>query len=118
METAEKIAAAAEKASFKRDGEKMDYTEASLVEVEDMLDEAADYLSAMTPEQITNVVQNVGCYILEVGRREFGGRYLWQDDRDQPVLVVGEPAFRVAMITWDKVRGRLSGDDGDNIPFF
>ena len=34
------------------------------------------------------------------------------------MLVVGEPAFRVAMIARDKVRGRLSGDRGDNLPFF
>jgi hypothetical protein len=53
-----------------------------------------------------------------VGRREFGGRYLWHDERDQPVLVVGEPNFRVAMIAWDKVRGRVGGDAGENIPFF
>ncbi|MEO3924176.1 hypothetical protein ABGB07_10000 [Micromonosporaceae bacterium B7E4] len=33
-------------------------------------------------------------------------------------LVVGEPMFRVAMATWDKVKGRLSGDEADNIPFF
>jgi hypothetical protein len=33
-------------------------------------------------------------------------------------LVVGEPAFRVAIMTWDKVRGQLSGDPADNIPFF
>jgi hypothetical protein len=34
------------------------------------------------------------------------------------VLIVGEPLFHVAMITFDKVRGRLSGDASDNIPFF
>jgi hypothetical protein len=34
------------------------------------------------------------------------------------VLVVGEPSFHVAMISWDKVRGRLNGDEADNIPFF
>jgi len=32
--------------------------------------------------------------------------------------VVGEPEFHVAMITWDKVKGRLSGDTADNVPFF
>lgn len=34
------------------------------------------------------------------------------------VIVVGEPEFHVAIITWDKVAGRLSGDPADNIPFF
>lgn len=39
-------------------------------------------------------------------------------DRDAPVLVVGEPRFRVAILTWDKTKGRLLGDEADNIPFF
>ena len=34
------------------------------------------------------------------------------------MLVVGEPAFHVALITWDKVRGRLEGDAADHLPFF
>ena len=72
MELSGMIASAAEKASRRRDGEEMGYSEASLVEVEHMLDEAAEYLSEMTPKQVTNLVQNVGCYILEVGRRAFG----------------------------------------------
>ena len=32
--------------------------------------------------------------------------------------MVGEPAFRVALLAWDRVRGRLSGDAAANIPFF
>jgi hypothetical protein len=96
----------------------LDYSEASLAVVEEMLDEAGRWLTGLTPDQISTLVEDLGCYILEVGRREFGGRYQWHDGRDQPVLVVGEPAFRVALITWDRVRGRLGGDAGDNIPFF
>lgn len=46
------------------------------------------------------------------------GRYSWYDQPDQPVLVVGDPTFRVAILAWDKVRGRLGGDAGDNIPSF
>lgn len=101
-----------------RNGMKLDYTETSLAVVEDMLAEAAAYSDSMTPDQLTILAQDFGCYILEVGRREFGGRYSWFDQRDQPVLVVGEPTFRLALLAWDKVRGRLSGDEGDNIPFF
>ena len=64
------------------------------------------------------VAEDFGCYVLEVGRRAFGGRYLWHDGRRQPVLVVGEPACRVAILAWDKCRGRLLGEEADNIPFF
>ncbi len=101
-----------------RDGGGLDYSEGSLAVVESMLAEAAAFVAEMTPDQVTTLAQDFGCYILEVGRREFGGRYLWHDQRDQPVLVVGEPALRVAILAWDKVRGRLGGDAGDNISFF
>lgn len=118
---AEDIRSSAEKAAKafeRRSGGNLDYTEASLKLIEEMLEEAADFTPDMSPEIIQNLVENFGCYILEVGRNEFGGAYRWHEGRDQPVLVVGEPGFHVAMITWDKVRGRLNGDEADNIPFF
>jgi len=99
-------------------GDELDYSEASLAVVEKILEASPEWLDELTPEQVANLIQDFGCYILEVGRREFGGRYFWHDGREQPVLVVGEPAFRVAILAGDKVRGRLSGDEGDNIPFF
>jgi hypothetical protein len=62
-------------------------------------------------------VQYAGCYILEVARRAHGGTFYWHEARAQPVLVVGEPAYHVALLTWDRVRRRLAGDPADNIPF-
>lgn len=96
----------------------LDFSEPSLAILEQMAEEVAGYYEDMTPEQRETASQQFGCYILEVGRWQFGGRYAWFEQRNQPVLIVGEPAFRVAMITWDKVLGRLSGDSADNIPFF
>jgi hypothetical protein len=118
-EIAEQIARAAEDAvAFCRSRGGLDYSENSLAVVEETLAEAADFVTDLDSDQAVGFIQDFGCYILEVGRREFGGRYLWHADRDQPVLVVGEPTFRVALLAWDKVRGRLGGDKGDNIPFF
>lgn len=96
----------------------LDYSQASLKLVEEMLAEAAEFVEEIPSEDFATLVQNFGCYLMEVGRKEFGGRYYWLKDREQPVLVVGEPEYRVAMLGWEKVRGRLSGDEGDNIPFF
>jgi hypothetical protein len=118
---ANEVALAAARAvsiSKDRNGTPLDFSEASLALVEEMLEECSAAVDEMTPKQLEMLVEDFGCYILEVGRKEFGGRYYWFDQREQPVLVVGEPAFRVAMITWDKVRGRLKGDKADNIPFF
>jgi hypothetical protein len=100
----------------RRAGDRLDYSAASLQAVEEMLAEAStQVLSAASRDAL---VELLGCYILEVGMRTHGGRYAWYEDRKQPVLVVGEPNFHVAIITFDKVRGRLSGNRGDNIPFF
>ena len=70
------------------------------------------------PTKQDALVRILGSYVLEVGRREFGGKFYWHDGRDQPVLVVGEPDYRIAILTFDKVRGRLFGDQADNIPLF
>jgi hypothetical protein len=96
--------------------DRLDYSEASLAVIEEMLAEAADY--ELTEDLATNIAEQTGCYILEVGRRTHGGRYVWFEARNAPVLLVGEPDFRVALLTWDKTRGRVSGDEADNIPFF
>jgi hypothetical protein len=101
-----------------RSGDSLDYSELSLSMVEDILAEASDFIDQMPEDQIDALVHMLGSYILEVGRREFGGKYYWHDERDQPVLVVGEPDCKIALLAFDKVRGRLSGDEGDNIPFF
>lgn len=98
--------------------EGLDYSEASLVIVDRLLAESSRWIGELTPIQIDGFVTEFSCYILEVGRKEFGGRYLWHDGREALVLVVGEPDFRVAILAWDKVKGRVGGDAGDNIPFF
>ncbi len=96
----------------------LDHSITSLAIIEEILAEASEFFSKLTKDQVRTIVQEVGCYILAVGHRQFGGAYFWHDDRAQPVLVVGEPEMHVAIMTWDKVSGRLSGDSSDNILFF
>ncbi|MCC3316788.1 hypothetical protein [Nocardia africana] len=115
------IVSAAERAvalSKARDGQVLDYSEASLAIVEDLLAEISSYAADMTDTEVQTLVECFGCYVLEVGRRAHGGRYQWFDQREEPILVVEGPDFRIAMITWGRVRGRIEGDPGDNIPFF
>jgi hypothetical protein len=96
----------------------LDFTEQSLRSVDELLAQFAAARGEYSEKDLVTIERLVGCYILEVGRRTFGGAYRWFDQRKQPVLVVGEPTFHVAMITWDKVRGRMAGDEADDIPFF
>jgi hypothetical protein len=98
-------------------GEPPDYSEASLAVVDEALAEAASWEDDLTPDELRNFARSFGCYVLEVARRAFGGRYRWYEQREAPVLVVGEPAFRVALLTWDQVRGRLAGDLSCSIRF-
>lgn len=93
----------------------LDYSEASLKMVEDMLEETSAAGAGPNAESVATIFSS---YILEVGRRQFGGRYCWYQKGNQPVLVVGEPRFRIAIITLDRVRSRMQGNEEDNIPFF
>lgn len=96
----------------------LDYSVSSLSVVESLLAEASDFTDKLPDSQVDALVQMFGSYILEVGRREFGGKYCWHDGCDQPILVVGEPDHKIAIMAFDKVRGRLAGDEADNIVFF
>ncbi len=96
----------------------LDYSESSLSAVEDMLAQASGFATQMPADQIDGLVRILGSYVLEVGRREFGGKYYWHEEREQPVLVIGEPDYKIAVLAFDKVRGRLFGDQADNVPFF
>lgn len=117
----QEVAAAAERAITslqQRAGGRLDYSIASHEVVDAMLEEASAYVAELDEDVVTGLVQQLGCYVLEVGRRAFGGEYFWHDEGEQPILVVGEPQAHVAIMTWSKVTGRLTGDVADNIPFF
>ncbi len=101
-----------------RAGGRLDFSIASLAVVDEMLVEVSAYVADLDEAVVTGLVQQLGCYVLEVGRRAFGGEYFWHDEGEQPILVVGEPAAHVALMTWSKVVGRLTGDSGDDIVFF
>ncbi len=108
----------AERASLLFQERGLDFSEASLEVVAELLAEAAVDLDDRSTEQLSALVELFGCYILEVGRRQYGGEYFWLEDRHEPLLVVGEPTTHIAIASWGKVRGRLNGDESDNIPFF
>ena len=117
-ELPDEIAKAAERAvrmAADRGGAPLDYSEASISLVEEIVAEAAGY--QLSQAQRRTLAEDFGSYVLEVARRTYGGRYVWYQDRE-PVLMVGDEESHVAIATWAKVGGRLSGDEADNIPFF
>ena len=117
----EEVTTAAERAVTSlqaRAGGRLDFSVASLAAVDEMLTEVSAYVADLDEAVVTGLVQQLGCYVLEVGRRAYGGEYFWHDEGEQPILVVGEPAAHVALMSWSKVVGRLTGDVGDDIEFF
>ena len=114
LATAERAVAALQE----RAGGRLDWSVASLAAVDEMLVEVSEYVADLDEAVVTGLVQQLGCYVLEVGRRAFGGQYFWHEEGEQPVLVVGEPDAHVALMTWSKVTGRITGDAGDDIVFF
>jgi len=100
-----------------RAGGRLDGSPASLEVVDELLAEAAGYAAELPESSVVGLMQQLGCYALEVARRRFGGTLYWHEEGEQPVLVVGEPHAHVGLMTWSKAMGRLAGDEGDQLAF-
>ncbi len=103
----------------------LDYSVKSLAVVDDVLDvlyrEAADTTAKnhmFILETKDAVAMDAGCYILEVAKRNFGGRYAWITEWNEPTIVTGEPEYSVSLGACSKAKGRIDNGDEDNIPFF
>lgn len=101
-----------------RAGQVLEYTDASIEVVEEMLDEAAAHAKRMSEAQLRRLSQDVGCYVLEVARRNHGGSYVWSEDRNEPGLLAGEPRASITLFCWNKVYDRLRGGEPHAIPPF
>ncbi|GIO34823.1 MULTISPECIES: hypothetical protein [Paenibacillus] len=93
-----------------------DFSVESLRPLDDLLDEISDFVT--DDEHLDSVCSMAGCYIFEVARRNYGGEYYWAAEKEQPVLITGEPAFSISIFAFDKVRGRLANGSEDDIPFY
>ena len=86
--------------------------------VDEALDEASNFYDGMTEAMRKSLIQSAGSYIFEVARSNFGGKYFWYEQLDQPILVTGQPDFEMSLLAFEKVKGRLENGAEDNIPFF
>ena len=94
----------------------LDFSIKSLDEIDDFLDEMCNY--DLDEDSIYNIYTMVGSYVFEVARRQYGGRYYWLNEEQQPILVEGEPDFTVSIKAWDKVKKYLKNGSEDNIAFW
>ncbi len=95
-----------------------DFSIKSLEEVDDLLEEMSEY--TIDDDTMCNMCTMVGSYVFETARRNvaIGGSYYWMEEEEQPILVVGEPDFSVAIKAWEKVKKRFENGEEDNIPFY
>lgn len=93
-----------------------DYSVLSLLKLDDLLEELFEY--QIDDHTLDSVSSMAGCYIFEVARRNYGGLYFWVQERDQPVLVTGEPEYSISIFAFDKVRGRIRNGKEDDIPYY
>lgn len=97
----------------------LDYTVSSLAILDDeirrLLSENKD---DMDSEMLEDIIAQAGSYIFEVARRNFGGKYFWYDQLNQPILVTGQPEFEVSILAFNKVKGRIDNGTEDNIQFY
>ncbi|MFT3663167.1 MAG: hypothetical protein QM809_17910 [Gordonia sp. (in: high G+C Gram-positive bacteria)] len=113
-ELADEMTAVAMRFAAAYDGDGLDFGRESLVR----LDEILDGVHRSGAQSADDVAMGAACYVFEVARREFGGRFLAFDEQNPVVLVVGEPEFRVGLCAIGKTRGRITLGAEDHIPFF
>ena len=95
-----------------------DYSVKSLESLDELLDNFADFAEKLDDEMKSDLIAQAGSYIFEVARRNFGGKYFWYDQLDQPILVTGLPNYEISLVAFDKVKMRIENGKEDNIPFF
>lgn len=96
----------------------LDFSVKSLNIVDQILEDASDFYEEMNEDQRQNIITKAGSYIFEVARQNFGGKYFWYNNLNQPILVTGQPQFEMSFLAFEKVKGRLKNGSEDNIPFF
>jgi hypothetical protein len=82
------------------------------------LDQAEKSKNDISDDKKSWIVSRTSAYISEIARMNFGGRYYWNSDLNIPVLVIGEPKYKLHLLTYNKVIGRIEKGIEDNIPFF
>ena len=99
-------------------GGTLDYSVKSLTVLDELLEQFHQNKDDVDDEMKSDLIGQAGGYIFEVARRNYGGRYFWFDQLNEPILVTGQPIFEISITAFDKVRMRIENGKEDNIPFY
>lgn len=91
----------------------LDYSERSIPDLEQALENVTEFIDTIDEDARELTAQRFGCYLLMVGFKTFGGRFLWHEGRDQPPAgpVAREPRRRRLPPGQRKPRDRRSAGD-------
>jgi hypothetical protein len=99
--------------------DRLDYSESSLAILDnEILSLFSENKDDMDSGMLEDIIAQAGSYIFEVARRNYGGKYYWYDQLNQPILVTGQPEFEISILAFEKVKQRIANGTEDNIPFF
>ncbi len=84
-----------------RSKEEFDYSIDSLQQLDYFVKSLCN--NNFTDDEFYGVCKFTGSYVFEVLHRELGGRFLWTQKGQQPVLVIGEPDFTIQVKAWQRI---------------
>lgn len=96
----------------------LDFTVNSLIALDELLEQFHENQKDIDEEMKSDVIAQAGSYVFEVARRNYGGKYFWYDQMNQPILVTGQPNFEISIIAFDKVKMRIENGKEDQLPFY
>lgn len=100
------------------EGVTLDFSVESLHDLDQIIESNTEVYKESNDNTKRIMVMKIGSYIFEVARQNFGGKYYWYDNLDQPILITGQPEFEMSLLAYEKVKGRFENGPEDNIPFF
>ncbi|MDR0229364.1 MAG: hypothetical protein LBI72_09910 [Flavobacteriaceae bacterium] len=98
--------------------DELDYSVESLKVVDNILDDIACHYEDIDATILHIIVTLTSSYIFEVAKRNFGGKYYWYEELQQPIFVTSKPHFEVSLLVFEKVKRRLKYGYDDHIPLF
>ena len=110
------ISTAEEFAEHYGDRWNFDFSRESLLNVNELLEEVGDFV--FDEDALYNYYTAAGSYVFEVARRNYGGKYYWIEDEQQPILVAGEPDYSVSIKAWEKAQKNIENGSDDDLLFY
>lgn len=93
----------------------LDYSVQSINVLDRLLCDITPNWGEMSADIKHEVITNASSYVLWVIKQQCGGSFYWSEQRLQPVLVIGEPNYRVALMAQDRVKNKVEKTDAPGI---